>query len=227
MMKMDLLLKLVCKTWLASFFKWQGENDNKKGWKIYRNYHPDKSRDMTRIIFIVFAPAHDLNNWTLLCWDESIWPEHQARTVMSSQWIRHCSTSWCSSNWQMLWASLVLEHMMNKAPSDSKTPEGRIKCDTQHETESTLLAVYLRFGVSKLMTTDTTDYCKLGIGHAGKRNWSVDSWGKSIRSSGYVCGQEVVASRREKSAIFRAELPQNKYLTYASLISKCSCPTQG
>ena len=151
-MRMDLLLKIVCKTRLASFFKWQGENDNKKGWKIYRNYHPEKSRDTTRIIFIVFAPAHDLNNWTFLCWDESIWPEHQARTVMSSQWIRHCSTSWCSSNWQMLWASLVLEHMMNKAPSDSKTPKGRIKCDTQHETESTLLAVYLRFGASKLMT---------------------------------------------------------------------------
>ena len=41
---------------------------------------------------------------------------------------------------------------------------------------------------------------------------------KSIRPIGYICGQEVVASWREKRVVFRAELPQNKYLTYASLI---------
>ena len=39
-----------------------------------------------------------------------------------------------------------------------------------------------------------------------------------IRAIGYVCGQEVVASQREKRAVFGAELPHNKYLTHASLI---------
>ena len=66
--------------------------------------------------------------------------------------------------------------------------------------------------------TDTTDYCVQGLGHTAKWDWSLDSWGKSIRSIGYVCGQEVVASQREKRAVFGAELPQIKYLTRASLI---------
>ena len=64
--------------------------------------------------------------------------------------------------------------------------------------------------------THITDYC--GQGHTGNRNWSVDIWGKMIRSIGYVYGQEVVASHKEKRTVFRAELPQNRYLTYASLV---------
>ena len=61
---------------MAFFFKWQGEDDNKDDWTIFENHLPDKSHSMTRMGFIIFAPAHDLNNWTLLCWVESIWPEH-------------------------------------------------------------------------------------------------------------------------------------------------------
>ena len=41
---------------------------------------------------------------------------------------------------------------------------------------------------------------------------------KNIRSIGYICGLEIIASRRERRAVFRAELPQNEYLTYVSLI---------
>ena len=41
---------------------------------------------------------------------------------------------------------------------------------------------------------------------------------KNIRSIGYICGQQFVAIQRERKAVFRAELPQSKYLTYASLI---------
>ena len=36
--------------------------------------------------------------------------------------------------------------MMNTSPTDNKTPKGGIKCDSHHVTESTLLAVLLRFG---------------------------------------------------------------------------------
>ena len=66
--------------------------------------------------------------------------------------------------------------------------------------------------------TDTTDYCGRGVGHTGNLNWSVDSWTKRIISIGYVCWQEVAASRRETRAVYRAELPQNEYLIYASLV---------
>ena len=31
-------------------------------------HHPDQSHYMTRIGFIILALAHDLNNWTVLCW---------------------------------------------------------------------------------------------------------------------------------------------------------------
>ena len=86
------------------FFKRQGEDDNKGGWTIFKRHHSDKSHDMAsiRIGFIKFASAHDLNNWTRLCWGESMWPEHQ-KLVLSSWWMRHCSTSWCRSNGQMPW----------------------------------------------------------------------------------------------------------------------------
>ena len=69
-----------------------------------------------------------------------------------------------------------------------------------------------------LSPTDTTDFCGQGVGNT--RQSKLISWQlrKSIRSIGYVCGQEVATSRREKRAVFRAELSQNKYLIYASLI---------
>ena len=35
---------------------------------------------------------------------------------------------------------------------------------------------------------------------------------------GYVCGQGVVASQREKRAVFGAELPENRHFTHAHLI---------
>ena len=84
---------------------------------------------------------------------------------------------------------------MNTVPTDNKTPKGRIKRDWHHET------LYWHF-------------CGQGVGHTSNLNWSVDSWEKSMRSIGYVCGQEVVVSRKEKRAVFRAGSPQNKYLTY-------------
>ena len=64
-MRADLLLKLLSKTWLAFFFKWQDEDDNKEDWAIFKNHHPDKSHNMTRMGFIIFAPAHDLNDRTV------------------------------------------------------------------------------------------------------------------------------------------------------------------
>ena len=72
-LRMDPLLKLLPKTWLAFFFKRQDEDDNKGGWKIFKNHHPNKSYNMTRIDFIILAPAHVLNNWTLLCSGESMY----------------------------------------------------------------------------------------------------------------------------------------------------------
>ena len=59
---------------MASFFKWQGEDNDKGGWTIFKNHHPDKSHNMTSIDFIIFAPAHALNNWKLLYWGERMWP---------------------------------------------------------------------------------------------------------------------------------------------------------
>ena len=53
-------------------FKWQDEDDNQEGRTIFKNHHPNKSHNMTRIGFIILAPAHDLNNWTLLCWGKSM-----------------------------------------------------------------------------------------------------------------------------------------------------------
>ena len=46
--------------------KWQDEDDNKEGLTILKKHHPDKSHNMIRIGFVIFTPAHDLNNWTLL-----------------------------------------------------------------------------------------------------------------------------------------------------------------
>ena len=57
------------------FLGWQDEDD-KEGLTIFKNHHIDKSHNMTRIGPIILAVAHDLNNWTLLCWGESRWPEH-------------------------------------------------------------------------------------------------------------------------------------------------------
>ena len=45
-----------------------------------------------------------------------------------------------------LYSSLVSERVVNTAPTDNKTPRGRIKCDSHNESESTLLAVLLIFG---------------------------------------------------------------------------------
>ena len=61
-----------------AFFLSGKVNDNKGGWTIFQKHHTDKSHNMTNIGigFIIFAPAHDLNNWTRLCWGESMWPEH-------------------------------------------------------------------------------------------------------------------------------------------------------
>ena len=74
--------------------------------------------------------------------------------------------------------------------------------------------------------TGTTGYCGHRFGHRGNWNLSLDSCGKSIRSIGNVCGQEVVASQREKRAVSGAELPQNKYWLVHPW-SKCSCLTLG
>ena len=43
-----------------------------------KKHHSDKSYSMASIGigFIIFAPAHGLNNWTQLCWGESVWPEY-------------------------------------------------------------------------------------------------------------------------------------------------------
>ena len=43
-------------------------------------------------------------------------------------------------------SSLFLNNMMTTAPTVNKTPKGRIKCDSHHESESTLFAILLRFG---------------------------------------------------------------------------------
>ena len=58
---------------MAFFLKRQGEDDNKWGWTIFKKHHSDKSHNMTSIGigFIIIAPAHDLNNWTRLCWGEA------------------------------------------------------------------------------------------------------------------------------------------------------------
>ena len=107
---------------------------------------------------------------------------------------------------------------MTTAPSDNKTPKGRIKCDSHHESVSSLLAVCWDLVPSNLTTH--RHYRLLRTRGWWHRQSKLICWQlmESIRWSGYVYGQEIVASRREKSAIFRAELPQNKYLTYASLI---------
>ena len=42
--------------------------------------------------FTVFAHAHGLNDWTLLCRCENMCPEHYVGIVLSSQWKIHCST---------------------------------------------------------------------------------------------------------------------------------------
>ena len=47
---------------MTFFSKRQGEDDNKVGWTIFKNHSPDKSHSMTSTGFIIFAPAHDLNN---------------------------------------------------------------------------------------------------------------------------------------------------------------------
>ena len=44
-----------------------------------------------------------------------------------------------------LYSSLVSEPVMNTAPTDNKTPRGRMKCDSHHESDRTLLAVLLIF----------------------------------------------------------------------------------
>ena len=61
---------------MAFLFKWEGEDDNKESWTIFEKHHPDKSNDMTSIVFSIFAPAHDLNHRTLLCWVEAMWSDH-------------------------------------------------------------------------------------------------------------------------------------------------------
>ena len=48
---------------MAFFIKWQGVDNNKKGCKIFKKYHPDESHNMTSIGFIIFAPAYCVNNW--------------------------------------------------------------------------------------------------------------------------------------------------------------------
>ena len=52
-----------------AFFLSGKVNDNEGGWTIFQKHHTDKSHNMTNISigFIIFAPAHDLNNWTRLC----------------------------------------------------------------------------------------------------------------------------------------------------------------
>ena len=60
---------------MAFVFKWQGEDDNKEDWTIFKKYHPNKSHNMTRLGFIIFEPVHDLNDLTLLCSDESMCPK--------------------------------------------------------------------------------------------------------------------------------------------------------
>ena len=57
------------------FVKWQDEDNNKEGLTILKKHQPDMSHNMLRIGFIIFTPAHDLDNWTLLYWGESMWPE--------------------------------------------------------------------------------------------------------------------------------------------------------
>ena len=80
----------------------------RKAGQSLKKQHTNKSHNMTRIGLIILALAHDLNNWTLLCWGESMWPEHLVKIVLSSQWIRHS----CSSNGQMLWPSGIWdEHL--------------------------------------------------------------------------------------------------------------------
>ena len=55
LMRKDPLLKFL---YMAFFFKRQ----DKGGWTIFKKYHPQKLHNMTSIAFIIFAPAHDLNN---------------------------------------------------------------------------------------------------------------------------------------------------------------------
>ena len=103
---------------------------------------------------------------------------------------------------------------MNTAPTDNKTPKSRMKCDPYHESESTLLAVLLIFCVFLANHPQTLQ--TIADRNLVAKAVEIDlltAEEKSIRSIGYVCGQEVVASQREKRAVFGAELLQNKYLT--------------
>ena len=77
LMRMDPLLTLLCKH--GFLFKRQGEDDNKGGWTLFKKHHSDKSHKMKSIGFgfFIFVLAHDLNNWTRLCWGESMWPEYK------------------------------------------------------------------------------------------------------------------------------------------------------
>ena len=48
---------------MSFFFKWQGEDDNKEGWTLFKKHHPNKSH----------------NNLTLLCSGESMCPWKKTR----------------------------------------------------------------------------------------------------------------------------------------------------
>ena len=128
----------------------------------------------------------------------------------------------CQWNHNRLWF-----YMMNTAPNYNKTPKGRIKRDSHHETENTLLAVLLRFGAFKAYDPQT-------LQTFADKEWVTQAIGmdlltaeeKNTRSIGHVCGQKIVAIRREERAVFRAELPQNNiWLMYPW--SKCSSLTHG
>ena len=77
LMRMGPLLTLLCKTWLFLSGKVK-MTLRETGHSLKKKHHSDKSHSMASIGigFIIFAPAHGLNNWTQLCWGESVWPEY-------------------------------------------------------------------------------------------------------------------------------------------------------
>ena len=112
--------------------------------------------------------------------------------------------------------NLLWSYMINTAPTDNKTPKGRIKCDSHHETKSSLLTILLP---SKLTTH--RHYSLLQTRSWSYKQSKLISW--QLRKNykiNWICLWTISCcqSKREESRVFRAELPRKIYLTYTSVI---------
>ena len=122
------------------------------------------------------------------CVGKKWWDKIRNRTLfIVPQWMGHSiwlSIPSCQWSHIRLWS-----YMMNTVPSDNKTPNGRIKCDSHHETKSTLLA---------LLQTRS---------HKGNLNWSVDKINWICLWTGSCCQSKIEESR------FQSWIASNTYLT--------------